>query len=391
MAEELAFVTINPYTIRKSRTGGVIGRLLSRSRLELVGARMYAPSQQMVDEYLDTIRIDQSHPNWHVKKLIKQYILANYAPDKGGHRHRVMFLLFRGQNAIRELKENVVGHITRGTIAGETIRDTYGDYILGPDGKVTYFEPAVMLIPSAKEAEAALAVWAKYAARDGGLLSDVIPYPSGVEPQATTVILKPELFTTKSIRAGNVIDIFSRAGLYIIGIKLLEISVEQAEKFYGPVRSSLKEKLGDKVVGKAKLAIERELGFSVPQETIAKIHGDLSDLAAEDQFNQIVKYMTGRDCKELSKSEKAEPGKVKCLALVYQGEDAIRKIREIVGATDPRKAEVATVRREFGHDIMVNAAHASDSPENAKREIGIIDFQDDNISPLIEDYLAKMK
>ncbi|MEI6633661.1 MAG: nucleoside-diphosphate kinase, partial [Chlamydiota bacterium] len=73
------------------------------------------------------------------------------------------------------------------------------------------------------------------------------------------------------------------------------------------------------------------------------------------------------------------------------GVDAVRKIREIIGATDPRKADVATVRKEFGRDIMVNAAHASDSPENAKREMEIIGFDRDDVGPMIAAHLARRR
>ena len=51
MAEELSYVIINPYTIYKSRTGGVLARLLTRTSLDLVGAQMFAPSQALIDEY----------------------------------------------------------------------------------------------------------------------------------------------------------------------------------------------------------------------------------------------------------------------------------------------------------------------------------------------------
>ena len=55
MAKELGYVLINPYTIRKSRTGGVINRLLSWGRLSLVAARMFAPSVELVEEYADSL------------------------------------------------------------------------------------------------------------------------------------------------------------------------------------------------------------------------------------------------------------------------------------------------------------------------------------------------
>ena len=57
------------------------------------------------------------------------------------------------------------------------------------------------------------------------------------------------------------------------------------------------------------------------------------------------------------------------IACVFEGEDAIDKIREIMGATDPANAEAGTVRADFGLDIQRNATHASDSDESADQEI----------------------
>jgi hypothetical protein len=54
--------------------------------------------------------------------------------------------------------------------------------------------------------------------------------------------------------------------------------------------------------------------------------------------------------------------------------------------TDPSKARPGSVRREFGRDIMVNAAHASDSEENALREMSIIDFREDTITEWVDRY-----
>ena len=58
----------------------------------------------------------------------------------------------------------------------------------------------------------------------------------------------------------------------------------------------------------------------------------------------------------------------------------------IAGATDPNKAQTGSVRREFGLDVMVNAAHASDSVENAEREIGIVKVDEDLITPWVRKY-----
>ena len=69
--------------------------------------------------------------------------------------------------------------------------------------------------------------------------------------------------------------------------------------------------------------------------------------------------------------------------------DAVRKIREVLGPTDPSKAPPGTIRREFGSTIMVNAAHASDSPENAAREMGIVNIKENNLKPLIESWFGR--
>lgn len=57
------------------------------------------------------------------------------------------------------------------------------------------------------------------------------------------------------------------------------------------------------------------------------------------------------------------------LALALAGEDAIARVRDIIGPTDSKKAAKGTVRGDFGVDVMVNMVHASDSPENAEIEL----------------------
>jgi nucleoside-diphosphate kinase len=54
---------------------------------------------------------------------------------------------------------------------------------------------------------------------------------------------------------------------------------------------------------------------------------------------------------------------------VLEGEDAIRKNRDLMGATDPRKAEKGTIRADFAESIDANAVHGSDAPETAAVEI----------------------
>jgi nucleoside-diphosphate kinase len=59
------------------------------------------------------------------------------------------------------------------------------------------------------------------------------------------------------------------------------------------------------------------------------------------------------------------------VAAVFEGEGAVERIRKLMGATDPAKAQPGTIRKDYGLDVQRNSTHASDSPENAEKEIAI--------------------
>jgi nucleoside-diphosphate kinase len=125
----------------------------------------------------------------------------------------------------------------------------------------------------------------------------------------TFTIIKPD-----SVRKGNFGKIVSRLeaeGFRIIGLKKVSLSQQQAEGFYG---------------------VHRERPF----------------------FKDLVSYMTS--------------GPVYVAAL--QADGAVSKLRTLMGATDPKKADAGTIRQEFGESIEQNAIHGSDSDENANVEIG---------------------
>jgi len=132
------------------------------------------------------------------------------------------------------------------------------------------------------------------------------------------------------------------------------MSVAQAEEFYGPVLPVLEEKLGS----------EKGRGA----------------------WEEIVEFMSGGRPSQIASAQKGEPGTEKCIAIVYQGEDAVQKIREVLGPTDPSKAPPGSIRKEFGQTIMINAAHASDSIENAQREMRIVQVDENNFKPLIDEF-----
>src|SRR5438045_1279041 len=110
-------------------------------------------------------------------------------------------------------------------------------------GQVRYFEPAVLAARNAEEAAMKLKLWARYSDSDAGALETVIRYRPGERPQRTLVLIKPDNFRFPTGRPGNMIDFFSRTGLFIVGIKVHRMSVAQALEFYGPVRDVLRTKL----------------------------------------------------------------------------------------------------------------------------------------------------
>ena len=127
--------------------------------------------------------------------------------------------------------------------------------------------------------------------------------------ERTLSIVKPDAVAKNLI--GAIYGRFEQAGLRIVAAKMLRLSQSQAEGFY---------------------AVHKERPF----------------------YKDLVKFMTS--------------GPV--MVQVLEGENAIARNREIMGATDPKKAAPGTIRADFATDVERNAVHGSDAPETAKTEIG---------------------
>jgi len=167
------------------------------------------------------------------------------------------------------------------------------------------------------------------------------------------------------------------------------MSVAEAMEFYAPVKEVLRSKLKEVVATRAKAALEKELGFPIPPGETQQMGEILGPLFGENQFESIVKFMSGRTPNECDPARRGDPGTEKCIALVYEGVNAVNKIRDVLGPTDPSKAPPGSIRKEFGLNIMVNAAHASDSEENAKREIGIVQVSANSFRVVVEEFYGK--
>ena len=354
--EELSYAIVTPYSMRKSRTGGIVGRLISRTGLDLVGGRMFAPSAELTKRYAETIVTETDARHRATQELLRDYVLKNFTGKVNGQLPRVLLLVFRGPDAVKKI-HRTVGHIVHERTSGETIRDTFGDYITDDSGKVTYFEPGVLTDFDPKGVERDLKLWADFSDRDGGILDQVINFPGEAKVEKTLVLIKPDNFKFPNLRPGGVIEVFSRSGLHIIGFKVHRMSVAQAEDFYGPVLPVLEQKLGP--------------------------------ASGRENWESIVEFMAGRKPSECPPEKRDPPGTEKSIAIVYQGLDAVRKIRDVLGPTDPAKAPPGSIRKEFGQTIMINAAHASDSAENAKREMAIVRIDENNFKPLIENFYRR--
>ena len=127
--------------------------------------------------------------------------------------------------------------------------------------------------------------------------------------ERTLSIIKPDAVAKNVV--GQIISRFEGSGLKVIAARMTQLSVQQAEGFY---------------------AVHRERPF----------------------FRDLVKFMIS--------------GPI--FVQVLEGEDAIAKNRELMGATDPKKAAKGTIRADFADSIDANAVHGSDAPETARNEIG---------------------
>jgi nucleoside-diphosphate kinase len=137
--------------------------------------------------------------------------------------------------------------------------------------------------------------------------------------ERTISIIKPDAVAKNVI--GEIYARFEKGGLKIVAAKMLHLSQEKAEGFY---------------------AVHKERPF----------------------FNDLVEFMT------------SGPVMVQCL----EGENAIAKHRDIMGATNPAEAAPGTIRADFASTIDENAVHGSDSPETAKNEIAYF-FSNEEVCP----------
>ncbi len=387
---ELAYALITPYSILKSRTGGVIGRLMALSRLTLAAVRMFVFSDEFLDAYRDSFCPPDMEPK--LAEAWRRYIDEDLRRENPwGFLPRCLLLLFRGPDGVRHLKQDVIGSFTEQPV-GDTVRGTYGDFIRDRDGRIRYFEPAVITGPARALTLEHLKLFARYSDSDGGIFTGKCRYPPASHIETCLVVLKPDNFERPTRRAGNIIDVFSRTGLRIVGTKLFNMTVAQAEEFYGPLKDDFRTRLKPNLTQEIYSRLHNAFAFPFTMMDSERTAEFLAERNAQTELNRIVEFMTGVNPDEIADpAMKRSASRSKCLAMLYEGPDAISKIRRHLGSTDPTKAEPATVRSEFGRDLMRNGAHASDSPASADRERKIIgmwaESGESDVKKIIGEYL----
>ena len=387
MKTELTYVVITPYSLIKSRTGNIIARLMSFSGCDLVGVRMMRPSDEFVDEYIKRVKSLCIDPR--VEKALVDYIDQNLRSENIlGQPNRCLFLMFEGENAVERIYD-IVGKLTteaESEASRGTIRGTYCDYITTSDGTVRYFEPAVLVPTNPEYARNNLELFARLGFHDSGI------YEECAEGETTMVILKPDNFFKHTVRPGNMIDMFAKTGLRVVGARMIRMSAAQGEDFYGFLRDMFRRKLKYRVAEKIKEGIEQSFDFEITAEEYNAMAEIIAEMNAAYKFSQIVKYMTGVDPGTVSPDERNKPGTHRALALLYRGYSAVGKIRERLGESDPAKAAHGTIRSDFGQNILQNAAHASDSVQRAiyeRKIIGLYENAGDDCSQIIMDRLKR--
>jgi nucleoside diphosphate kinase len=386
MPNELSYLLITPYSLHKSRTGGVIARLMADPELELVGISLISPNKEFLEAYAKSY--EETDLPGEIKKQVADYIRNRFLENTKEISNRGMLLFFRGEKSFKHLQA-IVGHFEASLNGGNTIRGIHGDCVKDVNGKIEYFEPAVLGGISSEHNKKQLQLLLDLGLDGTGIVEDALSYPGEKNIQTTLVILKPDNFFKSSTRPGNIITTFSRTGLNIIAARILHLNLDQGNEFYGPLMDVFPKVLRFKIGNAVKEYLAPNLPYELSDEDVAGIEEVLAQKNAQNEFNQIVKFMTGLD--PAVEKDTSKPGSATAIALLYRGPDAIAKIRERLGATNPDKAEVGTVRSDFASSIMVNSAHASDAPENAIRERKIIGLLEDDgklCKKLVQDYLA---
>ncbi len=159
--------------------------------------------------------------------------------------------------------------------------------------------------------------------------------------QQCLIIIKPDGLI-KSL-TGDIISTLSQTKLKIVAAKMVSVKRELAESHYSDLKDNLLVKFGEK--------------------------------KGEELYESVLKYIEGGYHTN------------RVMVLVYQGEDAITKVREIVGSTNPENAEPHTIRGKYGRihsktNVFENVVHASDSPDSAKKEIQLW-FGPDELTEII--------
>ena len=334
-----AFALLTPQAIERQLAGVVLSRIMARGNMTLTASQLIQFSPDDVQQ---------------LTSVLPQAAAANLTGSPAS-----LLYVFNGENAVNKMA---------GLLPELTTSLGCANQILAAGNEA--------------QAAAALPVLADIFQRDNLLT----PAPAAGE-ERTLLIIKPENFRQVSVRPGAIIDMLMSLDLKWVGCKVHGMSIDEALEFYGPVKQALRSKLGPKIGTQALAFLEEKLAMKFNNSSADAIVEAAGNGFADDQFEQIVEFMAGKRPSEVPEAERNLPAGAKCMVLIFDGVNAVSKIRTILGPTNPAQAPGGTVRCDFGTNIMINASHASDSVESFEREGGIVKVNSNALSQILRDNL----
>lgn len=316
MATERTLLNIYSPALERSITGSIISMLsfLPKfgSEINIVGADVYGLTADLAHDFCQTLILRGVSEEREIQDEFKKMLLSeeNYNRRKYNV-HRLFSLVIEGKNAVEEIKKLLGDMSSRD---GVTILGRYGFLSRDKDDQILAIEFPASAPSCQEEAEAQIElVWSKYKSC-GSPLKNAITYSPAEKAslEYSVVLVKPNAFNQPNDpRLGDVMDAISRTGMYIVGAKVLTSTREQMEQFYAPHKG-------------------------------------------KEFFERLVNFMSGK----------------KSIALLYEGVEARRKIRETA---------LTVIREAYSDSLLENTVHTSENEEDFQREYKAVNFEVNNL------------
>ena len=377
---KLSYVFVTDYSLVHSITGPAIAHLLRKrsqeSDLELIAARMFEVDRDLMRDLRISFKGEKRlGMEKRIHNRFDRYMIQEY--EETDKRRRAMLLVFKGDNAVDEVRSLVGSPRTIGSVAGGTLREKYGHFKQDAKGRIIAFEPVVLIPFDEKIAERGIRLFSDYSQDHPGVLDNLIDWNHEIRVinqergmldnyladlarhlerpvsreeliqniQRAVFMVKPPVMSQHPHFVGEFLAYLAGAGRKIVGVNYVNMTVEQFNEFYGHLpKGPLKDK---------------------PEE-YAKLCDHFTGHKPEDPL-----YL---------KTEDAEHA---CLPFVIEGPFIVPVVRKIIGPTNPDNWRPGQIRHDYARSIDQNAIHGTDDPKNFERERGILGFDQSPLPELV--------